>query len=416
MKKSGEKELLLSLSEVTFSQTTIPAIQARHHSMINLREMNVLIVDDMENMYTSIRSIMRLLKFGRNFFYAEDADKALQILRTDKKINMLFLDNNMPGIKGVDLLYMIREDREFCDIPVVMITADATQDFVTNAAESEIDAYILKPITVGIIKNKIPKVVDKANNPTPMMQNLKSAAVLAEKGDFDKAIKLAQLARKANPDSSRPFREIGYYYLKKGDNKKAEQYLLHAAEMNRIDVVAFNNLGELYLKQDDIDRAMVYFTRAIEISPRNFDRGINLGKILIQKKLFEKAIPIFNNVLKLSKNQLAHKKEIADFCIEFGASQYAGKLLKNIVKMQPESPEELCKLGRIALEAEDLDEALACFVKAEELDDTNTDIKLHIAHIHIQRGMLIKAEVPLTALLKINPDNKEARKLLRQCV
>ncbi len=45
--------------------------------MIDLREMTVLIADDMENMYNSIRSIMRLLKFGRRFLYAKDGEEAL---------------------------------------------------------------------------------------------------------------------------------------------------------------------------------------------------------------------------------------------------------------------------------------------------------------------------------------------------
>ncbi len=60
--------------------------------MIDLREMTVMVVDDMENMYTSIRSIMRLLKFGRRYLYAENAEAALKLLRKEK-IDLTILVN-----------------------------------------------------------------------------------------------------------------------------------------------------------------------------------------------------------------------------------------------------------------------------------------------------------------------------------
>lgn len=48
-----------------------------------------------------------------------------------------------------------------------MLTAEAYQDYVAEAAESGIDAYILKPLTIKILKEKISIVVEKANNPPP---------------------------------------------------------------------------------------------------------------------------------------------------------------------------------------------------------------------------------------------------------
>ena len=119
--------------------------------MIDLREMTVLVADDIENMYNSIRSIMRLLKFGRRFLYAGDGEEALKALKQEE-VDLAILDNNMPGIRGVELLEIIRSDNDLRDMPVIMITADANMEFVTKAAETEIDAYLLKPITVGLLK------------------------------------------------------------------------------------------------------------------------------------------------------------------------------------------------------------------------------------------------------------------------
>ena len=49
--------------------------------MIDIKTMSVLIADDMENMFNSIRSIMRLLKFGKQFTYVSNGKEALDVLR-----------------------------------------------------------------------------------------------------------------------------------------------------------------------------------------------------------------------------------------------------------------------------------------------------------------------------------------------
>ncbi|MEI6127449.1 MAG: response regulator, partial [Pseudomonadota bacterium] len=136
--------------------------------MIDIREMSVLIADDMENMYNAIRSIMRILGFGRKFTYVNNGEAALKTLQ-EGMFDLAMLDNNMPGIPGLELLVIIRNDNKLRDLPVIMITGHADKEFITNAAESDIDAYILKPITVNLLKEKLPPVIEKANNPSPMI-------------------------------------------------------------------------------------------------------------------------------------------------------------------------------------------------------------------------------------------------------
>ncbi len=385
--------------------------------MVDLREMTVLVVDDMENMYNSIRSIMRVLKFGRRFYYAENAEEALKLLKDqDLPIDLLILDNNMPGMKGVELLQMIRDDTSLRELPVVMITADAQQEFVTMAAESEIDAYLLKPITVGLVNEKIPPVIERANDPPPMMLHLKQAYKYEEEGDLEKAVLEAQKALAENPDSSRPVRELGKLYMQAGDLPSAEKHLLKAAKMNHLDVIAFNHLGDLYLAQNDLDNALNYYSRAVEISPRNYERSLNLGKLMIQKHLTDKAVPVLNKVYELAGDQQQVKEEIIDLCLQEGETDYAEKLLKGLVSVSPGRGDLLHKLGRISLQNGNDTDALKYLSEAEQFDRNNTDIKLHMAQVYISQGMLLRAETPLKAVLEINPEHKEAREMLRQCV
>ncbi|MCK4727633.1 MAG: response regulator, partial [Desulfobacterales bacterium] len=92
--------------------------------MIDISEMTVLIVDDMPNMITTIRSMMKVLKYGKTFLSAASGAEAWRILKKEP-LDMAILDYHMPGMSGAELLSRIREDRDLRDLPVVMVTAQA---------------------------------------------------------------------------------------------------------------------------------------------------------------------------------------------------------------------------------------------------------------------------------------------------
>ena len=298
----------------------------------------------MPNIIATIRSIMKVLGYGKKFIPVSNGQEAWQILKKEP-IDLAILDYNMPHMTGSELLSRIREDRDLRYLPVVMVTAYAQREFVAEAAESEIDAYVLKPVTVKVLGDKVLGVVKSANEPSPMVYHLQKARRFEEDGDMDAAIGEARLAMEANRKSSRPLREIGYYYFKKDDLKEAEKWLLKAAQMNSLDVFAFHYLGELYLKRDEIEEASKYFDKAISISPRHLTRGIHFGKILVQRNNIEKAVQVFDKAISLSEKALELREEIADFCIEEGAKKYSAKLLESIIRENPTRKDLLFKLG-----------------------------------------------------------------------
>ncbi len=383
--------------------------------MIDIKKMTVLIADDMENMFNSIKSIMKVNGYGSKYIYAPDGEEALKVLK-EGFIDFAIIDNNMPKITGLELLSIIRDDRQLRHLPVVMITAHAEKEFVTNAAESEIDAYILKPLTVQLIKQQIPAVIEKANNPSPMMAHLKEASKYEDLGEIDSAIAEVKLAIEANPKSSRPVRELGRYHMLKEDMEEAEKHLLKAAQMNRLDVVAFHQLGDLYIKKNDMDNALKYLVKAMDISPRNLDRGLNLGKILIKKKMVQKAVPVFIKVFQIAPNPTQLREEIALLCIEEGAIAYGEKLLSPIIEQSPKKAVLLKKLGFAIAKTGDNEKALEYLSQAEQLEPENFEIKLHIARIYIAKGMILRAEKPLKEILKVDPEHSEARELMKQCI
>ena len=255
------------------------------------------------------------------------------------------LDLNLPGINGAELLSRIREDRILRDLPVIMVTGEAYQEYVAEAGESEIDSYVLKPVTIKLLEERVLQVIEKVNDPPPMIYHLKRARSFEEEGDIESAIMEAQLAMDSNPNVTRPIRELGYYYFLKEDYDEAEKWLLKAAKLNHLDVFAFHYLGELYLKFDDINSAAHYFEKAMRISPRHLDRGVNFGKTLIKMGLEKKASEVFEKVFTLSASSLELEEEIANFCIDEDVNEYASRLLIRVIKSKPERSDLMFKLA-----------------------------------------------------------------------
>ena len=75
------------------------------------------------------------------------------------RYDVIFLDENMPGLSGIETLKLIREIRT--DIPVVMITKNDEEDLMETAIGSEIADYLIKPVKPKQVLLAIKKIVDQ---------------------------------------------------------------------------------------------------------------------------------------------------------------------------------------------------------------------------------------------------------------
>lgn len=119
--------------------------------------MNVLIVDDYQSMRRMLADILRHAGF-KSFYYAEDGEIALKRMR-EAPIDLVFLDWDMPNMTGLECLEKMREEPQWKDIPVVMVTAEAEKEQVMQAIKSGVSQYIVKPYTPQTVYKKIQDVL-----------------------------------------------------------------------------------------------------------------------------------------------------------------------------------------------------------------------------------------------------------------
>lgn len=118
----------------------------------------VLLVDD----FAMVRTMMRSALTDLGFSAIEETDgaaKALQILSEAHKsgapFGVVFLDWNMPGMTGVELLQICRESYEFKNLPIIMVTAEAEKKHVLRALTLGATDYIVKPCSSDVLEEKL---------------------------------------------------------------------------------------------------------------------------------------------------------------------------------------------------------------------------------------------------------------------
>ncbi len=74
------------------------------------------------------------------------------------EIDLVFLDENMPGLSGLETLSGIKARRP--NLPVVMITKNEAEDLMEEAIGSQITDYLIKPVKPQQILLTIKKIMD----------------------------------------------------------------------------------------------------------------------------------------------------------------------------------------------------------------------------------------------------------------
>ena len=380
---------------------------------LDYKKLSILVVDDMKSMRLTVRKMLKSLDIGTNLLFAENGRDGLKILN-NSACDLAIIDWNMPVMNGIEMLENIRKQPALRDMPVIMVTAEAERDIVSEVAEVEVDGYLLKPLTLESLDSKIKAVVARINNPDPVTRYKKMARDLEEKGDYEAAIEQIRNALKIKPGASRLLRQMGLLHFKIQKNKIAEKCLLKAVSVNSQDTISRVYLADYYLKMDDLKKAGTYYLKVLQLSARYNDRAFDIGKKLLRHDNRSLALDIFSKVLIQSKNQNQTREHIIDICLEYNEYDFPKELLERAIKDNPSNYDMVFRAGKIFLQTGDWEKALSFFTKVDRHVRGHMDAKLEIAKIYYMNRKIYKADDMLNQILRVHPDHEEALSLRRQ--
>lgn len=120
-----------------------------------MAEANILWVDDEIDLLKP--HILFLEQKGYGVDTAADGEDALGMM-DDNRYDIVFLDENMPGLTGLEVLNRIKEKN--ASTPVVMITKSEEEQIMEDAIGSKISDYLIKPVNPNQILLSLKKHLD----------------------------------------------------------------------------------------------------------------------------------------------------------------------------------------------------------------------------------------------------------------
>lgn len=120
-----------------------------------MEKINILWADDEIELLKP--HILFLREKGYDVATANSGDDALDLVK-EQSFDIVFLDENMPGISGLETLVKIKQIRT--DLPVVMITKSEEEHIMEDAIGSQISDYLIKPVNPNQILLSLKKILE----------------------------------------------------------------------------------------------------------------------------------------------------------------------------------------------------------------------------------------------------------------
>ena len=124
------------------AETSTAQLQGRSH---------ILLADDNADMRNYLS---RLLREQWNVEAVGDGAEALQSIRQNRP-DLLLTDVMMPNMDGFELLRVVREDAELCDLPIIMLSARAGEESRIEGLNRGADDYLVKPFSARELTARI---------------------------------------------------------------------------------------------------------------------------------------------------------------------------------------------------------------------------------------------------------------------
>lgn len=103
----------------------------------------ILVVDDSGAVRARLRDCLPGPEF--EVVEAEDGLEALELLRSDGAIRLVFLDVNMPRLDGISMLERLQSEGVAREVPIIVLTTEGQAALVERAKRAGAKGWLIKP-------------------------------------------------------------------------------------------------------------------------------------------------------------------------------------------------------------------------------------------------------------------------------
>ncbi len=374
------------------------------------KDRQILVVDDIGPARQTVINILQVLGY-KNSIEAGNGRHAWEQLQANENVGLVISDWKMPEMNGIDLLYMVRNDPRWRDIPFFLVTSKSETEDVAQATDMGATGYMVKPLNIHTLREKL----ESLSQETPSA-NLKKiiarAQEMSEQSKFDKAKALLVNFLNENPDfESRVLFEIGLILEQEGNwidaEKIADKALKKNPDMSRALFLKARTQG----MQNKWNQAIETMHKALEINSRNSDYLIFMGMAYLEIMNLVQARSRFMMALNTFPKDINLKQTIWNTYLKYGLVEQV-QIDFGAVLFESLTADTLNNMAVVLRKKNMLREALAVYKQALKKDTENPRILFNMATAYFKKDNKFAASKHLKRALDIKPDFTEASELL----
>ncbi len=123
-----------------------------------MADLKILAVDDSPTVLEMIVTILE--SDGYEVIRAEDGKEALEKARNEE-VDLIVLDVMLPKLDGYRVCRLLKFDKNYKHIPIIMLTAKAEEESKETGIKTGADLYLTKPIQPDELLEAVQRMLSK---------------------------------------------------------------------------------------------------------------------------------------------------------------------------------------------------------------------------------------------------------------
>jgi response regulator RpfG family c-di-GMP phosphodiesterase len=380
---------------------------------LNDTEYTCLVVDDNPTTLTMLTRMLATIGY-HNVVAARNGKEAWQIVRADSpRIDIVLSDMIMPEEDGLQLLRHIRSSDAYWQLPFIMITCVSDFGQIMSVTEEHIDAYLVKPVTETVLRQKIHAATKRAYAPDPYHHALLQGQKAMRAGQHEMALHALEEARALQPEQSATYFHLAQVQEQLGDlGQAAKNYTLCRDCSNDLYVRSLDGLARIHQQQGDHARAMAVLKKAVEISPNIPDRHLDLAVELQAAGQTTAAKSALAKALKLTRAMATLPRKYIETCLDLGMETEAMALMEQSKGAGEDDIIFLNKMGIICRQRKEFGLAKKNYERALKCAPDDETLNYNFALLLVDMRDFQTARKHLYHILKHHPDSEKALALI----
>ena len=135
----------------------------------------ILIIEDEPDISELIE--YNLSQSGYSILVSNNGEKGIENARKHLP-DLILLDLMLPGIHGIDVCRIIKNDKDTSSVSIIMLTALGQEEDIIKGLETGADDYVTKPFSFPVLEARIQSVLRRVKNEDIENQNVSISGIV----------------------------------------------------------------------------------------------------------------------------------------------------------------------------------------------------------------------------------------------